>query len=216
MNIVSSNVTSCSSLIDSSFSSSTDEEDSLFTQAYPYRCLRNNNKQHIRLKRCGTICVKYIFDVPHVLLVRGKKSHIWSLPKGCINDGESEMACAVRETLEETGISVELNAESTRVVINHNVYFVVMIQHNPKLKIRDRSEIDKVNWMTLNEIRTLDCNKDLRSILQYPCRKFSFHYNLVDVLKLNELAPICHSPALIYTAPPGLSPTPKMLPLLSL
>ncbi len=140
-----------------------------------------------RLKRCGTICVKYIFDVPHLLLVRGKRSKIWSLPKGCIDEGETELDCAYRETLEEAGIHVDLNYFSTRITINHNVYFVVLIQHNPKLRIRDKGEVDKVNWMTLDEIRGLECNKDLRSILQYPQRKFNFHQCLVDVLKLDSL-----------------------------
>jgi ADP-ribose pyrophosphatase YjhB (NUDIX family) len=140
-----------------------------------------------RLKRCGTICVKNIFNIPHVLVVRGKRSKIWSLPKGCINEGESEQQCAERETLEETGIHVEIKPENVKININHNVYFLLQMNYNPKLRIRDRGEVDKVNWMTLSEIRGLDCNKDLRSILQYPHRKFSFHYHLVDILRLNEI-----------------------------
>ena len=141
-------------------------------------------KKQPRLKRCGTICVKYIFNVAHILIVRGKRSRIWSLPKGCINQGETEIQCAQRETLEESGLSIDLNDLTLRVCINHNVYFVVIIKDHPKLKIRDKDEIDKVSWMTLNEIKTLECNKDLRSILQYPKRRFNFHNQLIDILKL--------------------------------
>jgi 8-oxo-dGTP pyrophosphatase MutT (NUDIX family) len=140
-----------------------------------------------RIKRCGTICIKYIFGTPHVLVVRGKKTRIWSLPKGCIDPGESELACAHRETLEEAGLFVELTPTNARVCINHNVYFLAFIHHHSKLKIRDRCEIDKVHWMTLSELRDLECNKDLRSILQYPNRQFHFHYLLQQPLQLDKL-----------------------------
>jgi len=140
-----------------------------------------------RLKRCGIICVKNIFNVPHLLVVRGKKSKIWSLPKGCINEGETEAHCAQRETFEETGLHLDIYTDTPRININHNIYFVIPISFNPKLKIRDRAEIDKVNWLTLDEIRLLECNKDLRSILQYPQRKFNFHSSLVQLLKMDEV-----------------------------
>jgi bis(5'-nucleosidyl)-tetraphosphatase len=145
-----------------------------------------------RLKRCGIICVRYIFNVPHLLIVRGKRSHIWSLPKGCINQNETEIECAQRETLEETGLNINITSVCPRVAINHNVYFVVIIDFNPKLKTRDTHEIDKVSWMTLQEIQYLQCNKDLRSILQYPKRKFTFHNALVEPLQLNKLVGDTH------------------------
>ena len=74
-----------------------------------------------------------------------------------------------------------------RVTINHNVYFIVIITTHPKLKTKDRAEIDKVNWITLEEIKGLNCNKDLRSILQYPLKKFSFHNILYNILRLQTL-----------------------------
>ena len=141
-----------------------------------------------RIKRCGTICIKYIFGVPHLLVVRGKQSHIWSLPKGCINTNESEVDCAQRETLEETGLHIQIKSCNPRVSINHNVYFVITILNHPKLRIRDKAEVDKVHWMSLAEIKELDCNKDLRSILSYPERKYSFHSILKDALKLDMFA----------------------------
>ena len=63
-----------------------------------------------RLKRCGSIMVKTIFNIPHILIVRGKRSRIWSLPKGCINDNETEIECAQRETLEEAGVNVDITS----------------------------------------------------------------------------------------------------------
>jgi len=42
-------------------------------------------------------------DCRHVLLVRGMGAKSWSFPRGKVNEGESGVACAVREVLEETG-----------------------------------------------------------------------------------------------------------------
>ena len=118
------------------------------------------------IKRCGTICLKNIFGAIHLLVVRGKSTKIWSLPKGCINEGESELSCAQRETLEETGLFLPLSSPTNqRICINHNVYFIVPIVYHTKLKIRDKIEIDKVNWITISDLKILECNKDLRSIL---------------------------------------------------
>ena len=141
-----------------------------------------------RVRRCGTICVKIIFNTVHLLVVRGKRSHIWSLPKGCIQDGEQEWRCAQRETQEETGLWVNIvPTKDVKVCINHNVYFLQHIDQHSKLSSRDHTEVDKVSWMTLEELRQVECNKDLRSILQYPTRKFGFHQALLVPLQLDKL-----------------------------
>ena len=156
----------------------------------------NNTAKRQRLKRCGTICIKFMFGIPHILVVRGAVSHIWSLPKGCMNPGESEMDCAMRETIEETGLVVPLDHTHRRVCINHNVYFVTMITHHEKLRIQDKHEVDKVHWLTLQELRGLPCNKDLRSILEYPRKRFHFHSLLEDVLQLSPNNPIVAIPVI--------------------
>ncbi len=153
-----------------------------------FHSLDIHRKKQTRLKRCGTICVRNIFNVPHVLVVRGKKSRIWSLPKGCMNTGENEIQCAQRETAEEAGLFLDLSAhEIQRITINHNIYFIHVLNFNPKLRIRDKSEIDKIAWMTLNELQNINCNKDLRSILQYPLKRFAFHNVLEPILQLHDL-----------------------------
>lgn len=143
-----------------------------------------------RVRRCGVICYKNIFGSLHVLVVRGRRSHIWSLPKGCMQDDEPEWRCAQREAQEETGLWIEIDTRHPRVCINHNVYFVYELSSHSKLRSRDHAEVDKVSWMTLDELRTVDCNKDLRSILQYPSRKFSFHQTLQEPLQLDKLKPV--------------------------
>ena len=63
-------------------------------------------------------CVVYRHDAtgaPLLLLIRDKYGH-WTIPKGHLEVGESEQAAAVREVLEETGLSGELGALVARIV----------------------------------------------------------------------------------------------------
>ena len=50
-----------------------------------------------------------------VVLVHRKRYDDWTLPKGKLDAGESLPACAVREVLEETGVSVRLGAPLDQV-----------------------------------------------------------------------------------------------------
>jgi 8-oxo-dGTP pyrophosphatase MutT (NUDIX family) len=66
----------------------------------------------------GAGCVVYRWDaagVPLLLLIHDKYGN-WTLPKGHLKDGESEQAAAVREVLEETGISGSLGPLVGRIV----------------------------------------------------------------------------------------------------
>jgi 8-oxo-dGTP pyrophosphatase MutT (NUDIX family) len=63
-------------------------------------------------------CVVYRHDsvgAPLLLLIYDKYGR-WTLPKGHLEAGESEQSAAVREVLEETGLSGELGALVTRIV----------------------------------------------------------------------------------------------------
>jgi len=65
-------------------------------------------------------CVVYRYDAtgaPLLLLIHDQYGH-WTLPKGHLEAGESEQTAAVREVLEETGLSGELGALVARIVYN--------------------------------------------------------------------------------------------------
>lgn len=54
-----------------------------------------------------TVCVVVIHE-NQVLLTRRNDFHIWCLPSGGVEDGETVAGAARRETLEESGVEVEL------------------------------------------------------------------------------------------------------------
>lgn len=58
----------------------------------------------------GGVLVKVIRGVPHVAAIRpqGKPEGLWALPKGNIDPGEQPAQTALREVLEETGVSGRL------------------------------------------------------------------------------------------------------------
>lgn len=145
--------------------------------------LRENETEQ-KFKRCGIIFIyrEDQFDKSKVLVVRGMSSNIWSYPKGKINIDEEEEACAIRETLEETGIVVTLEEiqHVPKVKFGRNTYFIITVNslfYN--FMINDNNEVDKVEWKTIRELRQLDCNKDIRSVLKYPTREFEFHKHFI-------------------------------------
>ncbi|MGC8961867.1 MAG: NUDIX hydrolase [Candidatus Bathyarchaeia archaeon] len=56
------------------------------------------------LTSAGGVIFRQSHTGPLFLLLRLKKRNIWCLPKGLIEDGESELEAAKREVEEETGI----------------------------------------------------------------------------------------------------------------
>ena len=112
------------------------------------------------------------------VVVKGKTSNIWSFPKGRMQtETESEEECALREVYEEIGFKLETVKNLPRIVIGRNVYF---IYHTSKellnnFTIYDNYEVGEVDWKTFDELKDLTCNKDIRAILKYPQKKYSFH-----------------------------------------
>ncbi len=130
------------------------------------------NKNNI-CKRCGVIFVKQQEDSKYILVVRGSYSGIWSLPKGKINDDESDEECASREVWEETGIIVDPNFLSTlpKIKIDHNIYFIYNLDKigidikSFNFSVKDSEEISEIGWKNFEELSAVSVNKDIRNIL---------------------------------------------------
>jgi 8-oxo-dGTP diphosphatase len=76
--------------------------------------MNTNNESKIR-RAAG--CVVYRRDEagePKILLIHDKYGK-WTLPKGHLHDGESEIAAAIREVWEETAVAGEIGALIARI-----------------------------------------------------------------------------------------------------
>lgn len=139
------------------------------------------------MKKSGVILLDP--SMKKVLVVRGKKfidksgniypEGIFSFPKGHINEEESYVHCALRELYEETNINVHISRCDPSIILGDGLYFVKFVNfHDIKYKIKDRSEITKISWKNIEDIKQLCCNKSVR--------EFAKRFDSLILTKLNS------------------------------
>lgn len=74
-----------------------------------------------REKSCGIVIFKSIEGEIRYLLIQSRTHGDWGLPKGHVEKGETEEETALREVLEETGLTPTL-IDGFREVVNYKVY----------------------------------------------------------------------------------------------
>lgn len=81
---------------------------------------------------------------------------------------EKDEECAIRETYEETGICIPSLENSKKIHIGKNVYYFYELSGNVDniFNIHDTNEVETVAWMSLEELKSLPCNKDLRAFIR--------------------------------------------------
>ena len=114
---------------------------------------------------CGTITI----HDGKVLLIKQNRGYI-GFPKGHVEQGETEIEAAVRETKEETNIDVLVN-EDYKYIINYNVndhinkdvinYLAKPISYD--LAKQDQ-EIDEVMWVDKDKVLDLLSYDDTKEI----------------------------------------------------
>ena len=112
-------------------------------------------------KSCGAIVYRKFHGNTELLLIKNQNGGHWSFPKGHVEGAETEEETAVREIMEETGISVILDT-SFRHVITYApkkettkdvVYFLaraVTYDYTPQ-----EEEIAQIKWVEINHAATL-------------------------------------------------------------
>lgn len=116
---------------------------------------------HHRLKTSGGIiryCTKY-GDYKYAI-VQGRYSEKWSFPKGHIQDEETSYECCIREIGEETGLEW-LPIPRTSLQIGYGYYYVFEVDEMYEMYPRDKTEIMKAKWVTIDEMQKMSLNADL-------------------------------------------------------
>lgn len=121
-------------------------------------------------KSCGMIVFKREDDLK-VLLVHHNKGH-WGLPKGHVEENETEEETAIREVFEETGINAKI-IDNFREIITYKpkensvkdvVFFIGEAEtDNIKPQLEEVSETD---FIEVNEALKLISHEDEKTLLQ--------------------------------------------------
>jgi 8-oxo-dGTP pyrophosphatase MutT (NUDIX family) len=97
-----------------------------------------------------------------VLLVRGRTSGKWSFPKGHAYEQEEPIACARRETYEETGFMPSLYS-NTRIHLSKGTYFLYNVHQENPARPRDTNEVAAAQWIPIHDIPKYPCNVDVNN-----------------------------------------------------
>ena len=117
----------------------------------------------------------------YVLLVKTKLYGNWGFPKGKVEKNENLNMCAMRELKEETGLTIDIDANHITNIIprrfnnmyNKSYYYCYILNNNMMTNIiniiknhkSDNGEIDKIGFIPLDKYNNLKLNKDTRRLL---------------------------------------------------
>ena len=138
-----------------------------------------------KVKRCGVIFIiktpDNIIENFKILVVKGV-SGIWSFPKGRCMTNEEEEDCAKREVYEETGLKIDSLKDKKKFKIGRNIYYRYdcVEKQFTEFTVHDTNEVEEVGWKSITELRGLVCNKDIRSLLNYQNRLYTYHTNVFN------------------------------------
>ncbi len=118
--------------------------------------------------------IRSVDGTPEVALVHRRSSRLWALPKGTPDSGETIEETALRETREETGLDVEIEAPigpiryffvrgSTR--FHKTVHFFLMRATGGSVDDHD-AEFDEARWVPVEEALALLTYATERTILE--------------------------------------------------
>lgn len=103
------------------------------------------------------------------LLVQEKLAKVyglWNLPAGHVDEGETPAQAAVRETLEEVGLDIELTSDEPILTgsneLRQHTFFAFRTKSIDKNPIVNTKEILTAQWWTFHEIKELFGNGKLR------------------------------------------------------
>lgn len=127
-----------------------------------------------RATSAGGVVHRSIDGRVQIALVHRRAPVLWALPKGTPDAGETTEETALRETREETGLEVEIEArlQSIRYFFvrgttrfHKTVHFFLMRPIGGSLDAHD-TEFDEVRWMDLSEALAIMNHATERSVVE--------------------------------------------------
>jgi ADP-ribose pyrophosphatase YjhB (NUDIX family) len=163
----------------------------------PSRFSYTNNKKNQFYKKAGAGGIIVDASSGKLLVVKGTWK--WSLPKGHLDKGEKYHQCAMREIQEETNLNVDLNITDRYIDVKKYVYYIILLHGVEKVefKTNDPEEVQEVRWLPVEEIRELECNRQLEYVVNrwdYIRNIIENHKEKVTKFPLSEPVQIIRSP----------------------
>jgi len=126
----------------------------------------------VKLERsCGAVIFRRKGDRLFFLLLKHASGRHWGLAKGHAEEGETELETALREVLEETGLTVEIldgfiqkNTYSPRVGVSKEVTYFLGEALKKKLKLQAGEIIHGV-WLELEDCMRLCSHAATKTVL---------------------------------------------------
>ena len=106
---------------------------------------------HEPIRAAGCLVYRHGADGIEVLVAHRPHYDDWDFPKGKLEDGETELDCAIRETEEETGYTGDIGAElpSDHYIVrgrDKTVRWWLLHQQAGAFVAND--EVDQVRWLS--------------------------------------------------------------------
>ena len=130
-------------------------------------------------KSCG--CV--VFNDNKVLIVKSLNG-VYGFPKGHIEENETDIECAIRETFEETGINVSVDCNNSFKIsyfVNENIlknviFFIAFVNGENVIKVQE-DELDDAFWIDIDEVNDILSFNNLKDLWKDIYNKYREVYN---------------------------------------
>jgi polyphosphate kinase len=113
----------------------------------------------VTIRAAGCVVTRRTIDEGHAyLVVHRPRYDDWSLPKGKVESGESDLACAQREVEEETGIVGEIITDLPEVryrVDDQPKVVRYWLMQRTGGRFQANEEVDEVRWLSAADARAL-------------------------------------------------------------
>ncbi len=122
-------------------------------------------------KSCGAVVYQFQDDQLYLLILKMRKGH-YSIPKGHVENQESEEETALREIKEETNLKVKIDTNFREVItyfpfegVSKDVVFFVAKYIDGEVKEQE-SEVEKAMWLNIEDALNILTHKSDQEVVK--------------------------------------------------